>query len=161
MSGRHFSQIALSVLVPLLTVGVLLTEHRPLGTPIGMLLITLGFIPFLVILTVGIRDIANQFRVIKGLAESEKLFRLLVSEVQDYAIFALNAEGIVVSWNIGAQRINGYRAEEVLGRHFSLLFPPEDVEKGKPEMELKNAADFGRFAEEGWTSRLNRPKIWH
>jgi PAS domain S-box-containing protein len=81
------------------------------------------------------------------------LFRLLVEGVEDYAIFALDPKGYVSTWNAGAQRIKGYAAEEIIGRHFSVFYPPPDIERGKPEHELKVAADEGRWEEEGWRIR--------
>ena len=79
------------------------------------------------------------------LRESEERFRLMVSEVKDYAILMLDPEGYVVSWNAGAERIKGYQPEEILGRHFSVFFPPEDVKAGTPANELRIAADAGAF----------------
>jgi PAS domain S-box-containing protein len=87
------------------------------------------------------------------LRETEERFRLLVEAVTEYAILMLDPEGRVVSWNAGAERVQGYRAEEVVGRHFSLFYPPEDVAAGKPQRELEVAAATGRFEDEGWRVR--------
>src|SRR4051794_24404957 len=76
-------------------------------------------------------------------------FRLLVDSIQDYAILILDPSGRVTTWNRGAERIKGYRPEEIIGRHFSTFYPPEDVQSGKPEMELRVAAAEGRFEDEG------------
>ncbi|MBA2715054.1 MAG: PAS domain S-box protein [Rubrobacteraceae bacterium] len=81
--------------------------------------------------------------------QSEERFRLFVENVSDYAIFMLNPEGCVVSWNEGAERIQGYKAAEVNGEHFSVFYAGEDVERGLPEEELRVAAAEGRFEEEG------------
>ncbi|HEX6927011.1 MAG TPA: PAS domain S-box protein [Longimicrobiaceae bacterium] len=83
----------------------------------------------------------------------ESLFRLLVKSVRDYAIFALDTEGRVVSWNIGAQRIKGYTAEEALGMHFSAFFPEEDRASGRPQELLDRAAVEGSVTDEGWRVR--------
>ncbi len=94
------------------------------------------------------------------LNDSEEQFRLLVNGVEDYAIFMLDPEGLIISWNTGAQRIKGYSAEEILGRHFSCFYPPEDIESGKPTKELVTAATSGRFEEEGWRIRKNGSRFW-
>jgi PAS domain S-box-containing protein len=95
-----------------------------------------------------------------ALRESESSFRLLVEAVQDYAIFRLNPEGNISSWNVGAERIKGYKAHEILGRHFSCFYPEEDVRNGKPEWELIIAAKEGRFEEEGWRIRKDGSRFW-
>src|SRR6476661_6687311 len=79
------------------------------------------------------------------LREGEALFRLLVSSLHDYAVFALDAAGYVLTWNPGAQRFKGYEAHEIIGRHFSTFYPPEDIAAGKPDWELEVAAREGRF----------------
>jgi PAS domain S-box-containing protein len=85
--------------------------------------------------------------------ESEERFRLLVENVSDYAIFMLDPEGRIVSWNEGAERIQGYKAAEVNGEHFSVFYTGEDVERGLPEEELRVAAAESRVQEEGWRVR--------
>jgi PAS domain S-box-containing protein len=92
--------------------------------------------------------------------ENEAPFRLLVEAVQDYAIFILNPEGKVSSWNVGAERIKGYKADEIVGRHFSCFYPEEDVRNGKPERELVVAAKEGRFEDEGWRLRKDGSRFW-
>jgi len=92
--------------------------------------------------------------------KSEEGFRLLVEDVKDYAIFMLDSEGRVASWNKGAQRLKGYGSEEILGRHFSCFYPPEDVTQGKPEAELRSAAKTGRFEESGWRVRKDGSRFW-
>lgn len=94
------------------------------------------------------------------LRESEERSRLMVSEVKDYAILMLDPKGYVASWNAGAERIKGYRPEEILGRHFSAFFPPEDVKAGSPANELRIAASRGRFEEEGWRVRKDGSRFW-
>src|SRR5215211_1580781 len=87
------------------------------------------------------------------LRHSEEIFRLLVEGVRDYAIFMLGPDGRIVSWNEGAERIQGYEVSEVLGEHFSVFYTEEDVERGLPGEELRIAAIEGRFEEEGWRVR--------
>ena len=87
-------------------------------------------------------------------------FRLLVDSVKDYGIFMLNPAGHVATWNDGARRIKGYAAEEILGRHFSAFYPPEDKARGKPAYELKVAATDGRFEDEGWRVRKDGSMFW-
>jgi PAS domain S-box-containing protein len=92
-------------------------------------------------------------RTDEALRESEEKFRLMVSEVKDYAIFMLDPEGRVSSWNEGAQYIKGYSTEEIIGEDFSRFYTREDVEAGKPEEELTEALAQGRFEDEGWRVR--------
>ena len=87
------------------------------------------------------------------LKQSEARFRALVDAVTDYAIFLLDDSGRVTTWSPAAERIKGYREEEVLDRHFSLFYPAEDVSSGKPGQSLEAALRFGRFEEEGWRVR--------
>lgn len=91
---------------------------------------------------------------------TEDQFRLLVETVIDYAIFLLDADGRVETWNAGAERIKGYRAEEVVGRHFSLFYPSEDVKQGKPAAVLGEAVATGRAEDEGWRVRKDGSRFW-
>jgi PAS domain S-box-containing protein len=95
-----------------------------------------------------------------ALRESHAPFRLLVEAVQDYAIFILNPEGNVSTWNIGAERIKGYKADDIVGRHFSCFYPEEDVRNGKPARELVAATKEGRFEDEGWRVRKDGSRFW-
>ena len=95
-----------------------------------------------------------------GAAIPEALFRLLVESVQEYAIFALDEGGRVMTWNAGAERLKGYRAEEILGQHFSRFYPDEDVRAGKCELELDLARRDGRFEEDGWRIRKDGSRFW-
>ena len=99
------------------------------------------------------RDITDARAAEEALRASEARFRMLVDCVSDYAIFRLDPEGRVASWNAGAERIKGYAAEEILGRHFSEFFPAEDREQGKPRRLLGSAAELGRVEDEGWRVR--------
>ncbi|SDI41671.1 PAS domain-containing sensor histidine kinase [Nonomuraea jiangxiensis] len=86
--------------------------------------------------------------------------QLLVQSIRDYAIFMLDPQGRIASWNAGAQRIKGYTAEEIIGTHFSVFYPPEDVASGKPDGELEIAAVDGRWEEEGWRVRKDGTRFW-
>ncbi|MFO7189791.1 MAG: PAS domain-containing protein, partial [Pseudomonadota bacterium] len=90
----------------------------------------------------------------------EEPFRLLVESVRDYAIFMLDPEGRVQTWNQGAARIKGYGADEIVGRHFSCFYPAEAVACGWPEFELREAAASGRFEDEGWRVRKDGHRFW-
>jgi PAS domain S-box-containing protein len=92
--------------------------------------------------------------------ERPESFRLLVQSVRDYAIFLLDPTGRVATWNSGAEHIKGYRADEIVGRHFSTFYPPEAIAKGWPEHELKVAQKEGRFEDEGWRLRKDGSRFW-
>jgi PAS domain S-box-containing protein len=99
------------------------------------------------------RDITERKRMEQALRESEERVRLMVEGVTDYAIMMLDPEGHVTSWNRGAERIKGYQANEIIGKNFSVFYPPEDVAKGRAERVLKTAADQGQCEDEGWRVR--------
>ncbi len=87
-------------------------------------------------------------------------YRLLVDSIEDYAIFLMDANGVVLSWNPGAQKIKGYAAHEVIGRHFSIFYPPELLAKDWPAHELKRARETGKYEEEGWRLRKDGTRFW-
>ena len=91
---------------------------------------------------------------------SEDSFRLLVESAKDYAVVMLDPTGHVASWNAGAERFLGYRAEEIIGKHFSCSYPPEAIERGRPDQELKTAAKEGRSEDEGWRLRKDGKQFW-
>lgn len=95
-----------------------------------------------------------------ALRHSEERFRRLVDAVQDYAIFMLDVQGYVSSWNTGAERIKGYGVSEIIGKHFSQFYPEEDVRSGKPQRELEIAAREGRLEDEGWRVRKDGSLFW-
>ncbi|HET9234428.1 MAG TPA: PAS domain S-box protein, partial [Candidatus Eisenbacteria bacterium] len=94
------------------------------------------------------------------LRSSEERFRLLVEGTRDVAIFMLDPTGRIVSWNTGAERIKGYRSAEIIGRHFSIFYPPEDIVSEKPARELETAAREGKYEEEGWRLRKDGTQFW-
>jgi len=108
----------------------------------------------------AIRDITERKRVQEALRLSEERFRRLTAEVTDYAIFMMDPDGKVKTWNVGAQRIKGYRPDEIIGRHFSCFYLAEDVERGKPAEELAMAARVGRVEDEGWRVRRDGSRFW-
>jgi PAS domain S-box-containing protein len=87
-------------------------------------------------------------------------YRLLVQSVKDYAIVMLDPEGYVITWNEGARRTKGYEPDDIIGKHFSIFYPKEDIDRGKPESELKAAAEKGRFEDEGWRVRKDGSLFW-
>jgi PAS domain S-box-containing protein len=108
----------------------------------------------------AIRDVSERKRAEGELRLKEDLFRMMVSEIKDYAIFMLDPDGKVISWNAGAERIKGYSSEEILGRHFSIFHPPEDPNEDKAAAELMIAAKDGRIEDEGWRVRKDGSLFW-
>ena len=106
------------------------------------------------------RDLTSRRAAERALLESEERFRILVEGVKDYAIFMLDPTGHIATWNAGAERIKGYEAKDVLGRHFSLFYPDVDVAAGKPGRELEIANREGTYEEEGWRVRKDGTQIW-
>ncbi|HTH45545.1 MAG TPA: PAS domain S-box protein [Oxalicibacterium sp.] len=106
------------------------------------------------------RDITEKKTAQAALYASEQQFRLLVQSVTDYAIYMLSVNGEVTNWNTGAQRIKGYRADEVVGTHFSRFYTEEDRRNGLPMKALSIARDAGRYENEGWRMRKDRKKFW-
>jgi PAS domain S-box-containing protein len=106
------------------------------------------------------RDLTERRRHEEDIRHSEEQFRLMVEAVQDYAIFMLDPDGRVASWNEGAQRIKGYRPSEIIGQHFSRFYPAERVAAGWPEHELQMARAYGHFEDEGWRLRKDGSRFW-
>lgn len=106
------------------------------------------------------RDLTERRKTEEQLRHSEDRLRLLIASVSDYAIFVLDPNGRVATWNLGAERLKGYTADEIIGQHFSRFYPPEDVAAGKCEMELEVAAAVGRFEDEGWRVRKDGSLFW-
>ena len=91
---------------------------------------------------------------------SRNFYRLLIESVRDYAIFVLDPSGRVASWNIGAERLKGYRPSEIIGEHFSKFYPPEDIDSRKPQRELEIAIREGRVEDEGWRLKKDGSRFW-
>ena len=121
---------------------------NPVDGPAGKLVISV------------IRDVSEQKQAQEALRRSEQLFRSIVDGVQDHAIFTLDREGRVASWNSGAEQIKGYKAEEIIGRHFSRFYTEEDIARGRPQEKLRVAAEKGCAEEEGWRVRKDGSRFW-
>jgi PAS domain S-box-containing protein len=106
------------------------------------------------------RDMTAAREAAQAQLEAERRFRLMVQGVTDYAIYMLDPEGVVSNWNAGAERIKGYKAEEIVGHHFSRFYTPEDVEARVPWKALETARSQGRFMAEGWRQRKDGSRFW-
>jgi PAS domain S-box-containing protein len=107
-----------------------------------------------------VRDVTEQHEAMEALRRADLQLRSIVESVSDYAIYLLDKEGSVTTWNPGAERIKGYTAEEIVGSHFSRFFTHEDVERGKPAELLRTAAQRGRLEQEGWRVRKDGSRFW-
>jgi PAS domain S-box-containing protein len=116
------------------------------GAPIGYAMLT--------------RDLSERRHREEQVRRSDERFRLVIEGIRDYAIFMLDAHGRVATWNAGAERIKGYRAEEIIGQHFSRFYDPAEVRAGKCELELEVAGRDGRFEDEGWRLRKDGTAFW-
>ena len=107
-----------------------------------------------------LQDVTSELAALEQLRRSEERFRLLVETVEDYAIFMLDPGGHIVSWNAGAQRSKLYSAEQIIGQHFRVFYPPELQAAGHPEYELEAALRAGHYEEEGWRIRRDGSRFW-
>ncbi|HEV3118888.1 MAG TPA: PAS domain S-box protein [Gemmataceae bacterium] len=105
-------------------------------------------------------DITQNKRSQQALRETSERLRLLVENASDYSFLMLDPQGYIQSWNIGGERIKGYRVEEIVGKHFSCFYSAQDVQRGWPAEVLHNAADHGRFEDEGWRVRKDGSRFW-
>ena len=106
------------------------------------------------------RDLTQRNAAAEKLRRSEEQFRLLVQGVTDYAIYMLDPDGIVSNWNLGAERIKGYKADEIVGQHFSRFYTDEEREAGVPKQALETALKEGRYEREGWRVRKDGARFW-
>jgi PAS domain S-box-containing protein len=106
------------------------------------------------------RDLSERKAAEQRLKQNEEQFRLLVQGVTDYALYMLDPEGRVSSWNVGAERIKQYRAEEIIGEHFSRFYTTNDLQKGEPQNAIETARREGRFEKEGWRVRKDGTQFW-
>jgi PAS domain S-box-containing protein len=106
------------------------------------------------------RDLSERLHTEEVLRRSEEAFRHMVSSVKDYGIFLLDREGRIVTWNAGAERIKGYREDEVIGRHFSMFYTTEAIAGNHPQHELEIAEKTGHYEEEGWRIRKSGERFW-
>ena len=106
------------------------------------------------------RDITERHLAQQTLLESERRYRRLVEAVVDYAIFQLDTDGRIATWNSGAQRIKGYGQSEIIGQHFSAFYTEEDRKAGVPQLALETASKVGKFEAEGWRVRKDGSKFW-
>lgn len=143
--------------------GMRSVEHRLAGTPTWVsatiaAVTDASRVPLYLLLQ--LQDVTARRAAEEELRRSEERFRLFVSTVGDYAIFMLDPEGIVESWNVGAERTNGYSADEIIGRHFSAFYTEADKARDHPAQELEIARREGRFEEEGWRLRKDGSTFW-
>jgi PAS domain S-box-containing protein len=106
------------------------------------------------------RDVTDERHAEEAVHRSEERLRLMIASVTDYALYMLDPKGHVVSWNSGAERIKGYRQEEILGQDFARFFTPEEIAAGRPAFELETAAKEGRFEDENWRVRKDGSRFW-
>ena len=106
------------------------------------------------------RDLTERNSQLEMLKQSEERYKMLIGQVKDYGIFMLDEKGRIISWNEGAQRIKGYGAEEIIGKHFSIFYPEEDRRSERPAFELQVARKEGRYEEEGWRVKKDGTLFW-
>jgi len=107
-----------------------------------------------------VRDVTEQQAAQEGLRRNDQLLRSMIETVRDYAIYTLDPDGSIMSWNSGAERLKQYTADEIVGRNFSHFFTQQDLDKGRPAQILRLTAQRGRFEEEGWRVRKDGSRFW-
>ena len=137
------------------------TDREARGAAVTTMVGTAGIFGFLAFGTFLIeRDALHRRRAESALRESEQRYRLLVDSARDYAIFSVSTEGIVMSWNTGAERIKGYRPDEIIGKPLSLFYTPDDVANREPERLMQYALESGVHHTEGWRLRKDGTRFW-
>ncbi len=106
------------------------------------------------------RDITAKVQSEAALRESQEHYRLLLEGIKDYAIFMIDSQGYITNWNTGAKKIKGYEAKEIIGKHYSIFYTPEDKERQKPKRNLRLALEHGRYEEEAWRLRKDGSKFF-
>ncbi len=182
LKAEEFAVVLLDVLMPGMsgfdTARAIRADERSRHTPIIFLTASdidrsqteeayrLGAVDFLVkpllpvALQAKVRGFVELFQEKQRAKQEAEQLRLLVQGTTDYAIFLLDPTGRVVTWNTGAERLKGYKAEEIVGQHFSKFYPQEAIDRGWPAHELKVAAAEGRFEDEGWRLRKDGSRFW-
>lgn len=107
-----------------------------------------------------VRDISEQKEAEIMLRQDEERFRLLVEGIQDYSIYMLDTQGNIITWNQGGQQLTGYSSAEIIGKHFSIFYSPNDLLNDKPAMELQTAMQKGKYEQEGWRIKKNGSVFW-
>lgn len=151
-------------LVAAFLLGWLTLEGRRIGlfgTEVGVasLVVTAGAV-FVLATAWAARTVDAGAELLTAKQQLPDMLELLVNRIPEYAIMTLDPAGYIATWNLTAERLKGYRTEEVVGKHFSMLYVPEDVASGKPERELKLAARDGRYEDEGWRMRKDGSRFW-
>jgi PAS domain S-box-containing protein len=111
-------------------------------------------------LGIAFENTTGRLQAEQALRESEERLPLLIQDVREYAIFQLDPRGNVVNWNAGAEHLKGYRAEEIIGKHFSIFYPEEEAQQGKPDQRLREAGRNGQSTDEGWRIRKDGTRFW-
>jgi len=103
---------------------------------------------------------SKEIRNVRELQSTDSIYRLLVENITDYAIYMIDPDGFICSWNPGAEKFKGYTADEIIGHHFSEFFTPEDRQASLPQYALTQAFEYGKFESEGWRLRKDGSKFW-
>jgi PAS domain S-box-containing protein len=154
--GMHYTAMAAAQFSAAPLTAASVSGHAVPATPQLAIVVTLGTAAMLGMAQLGAIISRREERV----QQAEERFRLLVDGVQEYAILTLDPEGRISSWNAGVERISGYPAGEILGRHFSLFYEEPDVAQGTPQQHLKAAAERGWSEDEGWRIRKDGTRFW-